>query len=571
MIGLVAATRNGRRRAAHLAQVWEDAAVYPGKPSEALRMAWADCDGIVVFLATGAAVRLAAPLLADKRRDPGIVCVDDAARYAVALAGGHAGGANALASRVADALGAEPIITTASESLGLQALDSFGEDLGFKAEKGSDLAGVGATLVSGETVRLVSESRWPTGPLPDNVKTKVEDSSDENACEGATARIVVSDGLVDEPGPGCVVYRPPSLVVGVGCSRGASSDEILSLVRSTLRGAGLSAKSVAALASIDVKADEPGLLEAADTLGVPIRFHGAGKLAAIEVPNPSSVVEGAVGTPSVAEASVIASGAALVVEKEKSENATAAVGRLPVRGKLRLVGLGPGTDALIPPMARDALARSEVVVGLEQYVDRVRHLLRPGTSTITLPLGGEIARCERALAEAKAGGSAALVSSGDVGVYAMASPALELAGVDVDVEVIPGITAAGAAASLLGSPLGHDHCSISLSDLLTPWEVIERRVRAAATGDFVVSLYNPRSKGRDWQLGKVVSMLLEHRPSDTPVGIVKNAYREDAEVSLTTLSALRPEDVDMLTVVVVGSSQTRLIAGRMVTPRGYLD
>ena len=571
MIGLVAATRNGRRRAAHLAQVWEDASVYPGKPSEALRMAWADCDQIVVFLAAGAAVRLAAPLLADKRRDPGLVCVDDAGRYAVALAGGHAGGANALASRVADALGAEPIITTASESLGLQALDSFGEDLGFRVEKGSDLAGVGAAMVSGERVRLVSENRWPTGPLPDNVVTKVEDSPDENACEGATSRIIVSDRLVDEPGPGCVVYRPPSLVVGVGCSRGASKDEILSLVRSSLRGAGLSERSVTALASIDVKSDEPGLLEAADALGVQVRFHGAGELSAIEVPNPSSVVDGAVGTPSVAEASVIATGAALVVEKKKSGNATAAVGRLPVRGKLRLIGLGPGTDALIPPMAREALARSEVVVGLEQYVDRVRHLLRPGTTTITLPLGDEIARCERALAEAREGGSAALVSSGDVGVYAMASPALELAGVDVDVEVIPGITASQAAASLLGSPLGHDHCSISLSDLLTPWEIIENRVRAAATGDFVVSLYNPRSKGRDWQLGKVSALLLEHRPPDTPVGIVKNAYREDAEVSLTTLSALRPEDVDMLTVVVVGSSRTRLIAGRMVTPRGYLD
>ena len=571
MIGLVATTRNGRRRAAHLAQVWGDATLYAGKPSEALRGAWADCDGIVVFLATGAAVRLAAPLLADKRRDPGIVCVDDAARYAVALAGGHAGGANELAARVGEALGAEPIITTASESLGLPALDSFGEDLGFRVEEGSDLAGVGAVLVSGDTVRLVSERRWPTGPLPDNVVTKVEDATDENACEGATARIVISDNLVDEPGPGCVVYRPPSLVVGVGCSRGASKDEILDLVRSTLRASGFSGKSVAALASVDVKADEPGLLQAANSLGVPLRFRSAEELSTFKVPNPSSVVEGAVGTPSVAEASVLAAGAELLVEKEKSKNATAAVGRLPVRGKLRLVSLGPGSDALIPPLAREALARSEVVVGLEQYVERVRHLLRPGTSIFTLPLGDEIARCEKALAEAREGGSAALVSSGDVGVYAMASPALELAGVDVDVEVIPGITAAQAAASILGSPLGHDHCSISLSDLLTPWEVIEKRVKAAAMGDFVVSLYNPRSKGRDWQLGEVRSLLLEHRSPETPVGIVKNAYREDAEVSATTLSALRPEDVDMLTVVVVGNSRTKFVAGRIVTPRGYLD
>jgi cobalt-precorrin 5A hydrolase/precorrin-3B C17-methyltransferase len=147
---------------------------------------------------------------------------------------------------------------------------------------------------------------------------------------------------------------------------------------------------------------------------------------------------------------------------------------------------------------------------------------------------------------------------------------MELAGEDVEVVVVPGVTAAQAAASLLGSPLGHDHCSVSLSDLLTPWELIENRVRAAALGDFVISLYNPRSKGRDWQLGKVREILLEHRPPDTSVGVVKDAYREGQEILLTDLASLRPEDVDMLTVVVVGSSQTRLVAGRMVTPRGYL-
>jgi cobalt-precorrin 5A hydrolase/precorrin-3B C17-methyltransferase len=155
-------------------------------------------------------------------------------------------------------------------------------------------------------------------------------------------------------------------------------------------------------------------------------------------------------------------------------------------------------------------------------------------------------------------------------VYAMASPALELAGDDIDIVVVPGVTAAQAAASLLGSPLGHDHCSVSLSDLLTPWEVIQARVKAAAEGDFVLSLYNPRSRGRDWQLGKVKEILLKHRPPDTPVGIVKDAYRQTQRVTHTDLVSLRPEDVDMLTTVIVGSSQTRLVAGRMVTRRGYL-
>ena len=561
MIGLVAATSNGRRNAAHLAASWNDARFYDARPKEALGQAWRECDAIVLFLATGAAVRLVAPLLRDKRTDPGVVTVDDAGRFAVALCGGHDGGANALAGRVADSLGATPVVTTASDALAVPALDSFGKDAGLRLEEGSDLAAVGAALVSGEKIHLVSDRRLPLGPLPENV-VRTDDLQ--------SPLVLVSDRTVDVPSP-AVVYRPPSLVAGVGCSRGASAAEILDLLRSSLAEAGLSEKSVAAMASIDAKRDEAGLLEAADELGVPLRFHSAEELSSVEAPNPSSVVREAVGTPSVAEASVLVSGADLVLQKRKSGMATVALGRLPVRGRLMLVSLGPGEGKLIPPLARDALAASELVVGLDQYVDRVRHLLRPGTRVLTMALGDEIARAEAAIEEARAGGSVSLVSSGDVGVYAMASPALELAGGDVDVMVVPGVTAAQAAASLLGSPLGHDHCSISLSDLLTPWPVIERRVEAAGLGDFVVALYNPRSRGRDWQLGKVREMLLAYRAPDTPVGIVRDAYRPTQKVKITDLGSMRPEEIDMLTVVIVGSSQTRILEGRMVTPRGYLS
>jgi cobalt-precorrin 5A hydrolase/precorrin-3B C17-methyltransferase len=559
MIGIVAATANGRRSAAHLERAWPDASLYGGNLKEALRQAWEECDGIVLFLAVGAAVRLVAPLLEDKRRDPGVVCVDDAERFAVALVGGHGGGANALAGRVADTLGATPVVTTASDTVGFQALDSLGARLGFKMENDSDLAAVGAALVSGKRVNLVFERRWPLRPLPENVVRTEEPES---------PLILISDRLADAPRP-AVIYRPPSLIVGVGCSRGVGVREIVELLGRTLEEAGLSKKSIASLASLEAKSDEAGLLAAAEELGVPLRFYTSEELSAMESPNPSPIVENAVGTPSVAEASVLASGAELVVEKQKSENATVAVGRLPVRGRLYLVSLGPGDDALIPPLAREALAASELVVGLEQYVDRIRHLLRPGTRISTPPLGSEIERARQALHGARTGGSVALVSGGDVGVYAMASPALELAGEDVDVTVVPGVTAAQAAASLLGSPLGHDHCSISLSDLLTPWEIIQDRVRAAARADFVISLYNPRSKGRDWQLGKAREILLDHHPPDTPVGIVKDAYREGQKIILTDLGSLRPEDVDMLTIVMIGNSQTEIRAGHMITPRGY--
>jgi cobalt-precorrin 5A hydrolase / precorrin-3B C17-methyltransferase len=297
--------------------------------------------------------------------------------------------------------------------------------------------------------------------------------------------------------------------------------------------------------------------------------HPAAALAAVEVPNPSAVVARAVGTPSVAEAAALVAGGELVVPKQRSAMATVAVARLPVRGRLALVSTGPGDEALVPDLARAALAAAEVVVGLDAYVDRVRRWVRPGCEVLASPIGDEVARAEQALAAARAGRSAVLLSGGDVGVYAMASPALERAGEDIDVVVVPGVTAAVAAAALLGSPLGHDHCAISLSDLLTPWEVIRRRVRAAAEGDFVVSFYNPRSRGRHWQLDEARLLLLEHRAPATPVGLVSDAFRPTQSVRTTTLGDLDAAEVDMLTTVVVGSTQTRMVAGRMVTPRGY--
>src|ERR687886_2010280 len=282
MIGLVTATANGRRRAAHLAEIWRDARFYQDGPKEALSKAWNECDGVVLFLATGAAVRLLAPLLEDKRRDPGVVCVDDAGRFSVAVTGGHAGGANELAEWVAEALGATPVITTASDSLQVPALDSLGERLGFEIEEGSDLAAVGAALVSGETVRLVSERRWPLGPLPQNV---IPSEPSVPLEEVEPPLVLISDRLFPDPPHPSVVYRPPSLVVSVGCSRGAGAAEILGLLDSSLREAQLSPKSVASLASIDVKSGEPGLLRAAEELGVPLSFHTAGEVAAGRGPN----------------------------------------------------------------------------------------------------------------------------------------------------------------------------------------------------------------------------------------------------------------------------------------------
>ncbi|NGO81862.1 precorrin-3B C(17)-methyltransferase, partial [Streptomyces sp. YC504] len=389
-----------------------------------------------------------------------------------------------------------------------------------------------------------------------------------------TARIRLTDrtfGLAPEE----AVLRPPSLIVGVGASKGAPVDEVLALIEGTLADAGLSPRSVARLATVDAKAEEPGIVEAAGRLGVPLVTYSPEQLAAVPVPNPSDAPLTAVGTPSVAEAAALVEGAQLLVPKTKSAPegrpamATCAVARRAPRGRLAVVGLGPGARDLLTPRAKDELRRAAVLVGLDQYVDQIRDLLRPGTVVLESGLGAEEERARTAVAEARKGQAVALIGSGDAGVYAMASPALAEASDDIDVVGVPGVTAALAAGALLGAPLGHDHVSISLSDLHTPWEVIERRVRAAAEADIVVTFYNPRSRGRDWQLPKALSLLAEHRAPRTPVGVVRNASRADESVRLTTLAALDPATVDMMTVVTVGNTATRDIAGRMVTPRGY--
>jgi len=574
---LLAATAAGRRHAAHLAGALPGARVHEaaGSLREAVAEAWAGADALVLCMATPAAVRLVAAHLADKRTDPAVVAVDDAARYAVTVTGGHRGG-NELARRVADALGAEAVVTTASDMLGLPGLDRYGATTGLRVDPDvADLAAVGAALVGGEPVRRWRARPWPAEPLPGTV-VDVDDLA------GAEPPLIcVTDELVDPPRP-AVIYRPPSLVVGVGASRGASAEEVGAALDAALAGAGLSPRSVAHLATVDAKADEPGILAAAAARGWPVVTYPAERLAGVAVPHPSAAVAVAVGTPSVAEAAALVAGGTLLVPKRRSPSrpgtaamATVAVARLPVAGRLALVSTGPGDAALVPPAAREAIAAAEVVVGLDQYIDRVRGWIRPGAVVHASPVGDEVARADQAVAAAAAGRSTALLSGGDVGVYAMGSPALERLAEradaeGIDVTVVPGVTAAAAAAALLGSPLGHDHCAISLSDLLTPWEVIRRRVRAAAEGDFVVAFYNPRSRGRRWQLDESRLLLLEHRKPDTPVGIVTDAYRPGQRVKLTTLADLDADQVGMTTTVVVGSSQTFVAGGRMVTPRGYV-
>lgn len=242
------------------------------------------------------------------------------------------------------------------------------------------------------------------------------------------------------------------------------------------------------------------------------------------------------------------------------------------QGKIVVVGIGPGHASEITPAVLEALRNSDIVIGYKYYFQFIEFLLPAETKCIDTGMKREKARAEEAFRYALEGNRVAVISSGDAGIYGMAPLIYEMKeelNADIEIAVLPGISAFQKAAALLGAPIGHDFCILSLSDLMTPWEKIEKRIIAAVTGDFVTCIYNPKSEGRYWQLHRLKELFLKERDGKTPVGYVRQAAREDQVVNITTLADFDPEDVDMFTVIIIGNSQSRLWNNHFITPRGY--
>lgn len=241
-------------------------------------------------------------------------------------------------------------------------------------------------------------------------------------------------------------------------------------------------------------------------------------------------------------------------------------------GKIIVAGIGPGSESDITPAVLSAIRQSDVIVGYKYYFRFIEKIIRPGAICIDSGMKREKARAEEAYNYAAEGKVVTVISSGDAGIYGMAPLIYEMKrekGSDISIEVLPGISAFQKAASLLGAPVGHDFCVISLSDLMTPWELIEKRIKAAASADFITAIYNPKSEGRYWQFYRLIEIFLQERDPQTPVGFVRQAGREEQEVTITTLADFDPEQVDMFTVILIGNSQTYQFENKMITPRGY--
>jgi cobalt-precorrin 5A hydrolase / precorrin-3B C17-methyltransferase len=581
MINLTVVTASGVATARRLA----DALDVPlqGRPlgtdrpvedlGEHLRGQFTDGTAIVFVGALGVLVRLLASAISDKAHDPAVVAVAEDGSAVIPVLGGHHG-ANDLALRIAEVLSVAPAITTASDLRFGVALDN--PPAGWHLANPEIYKGFMARLLAERAVRVDGDIPWITGTgLP----------MDKNA--GLTIR---ASELVADPAPDGMVYHPETLALGVGCERDVEPDELISLVRQTLAEAGLAPESVAAVVSVDVKMDEPAVHAVAAALGRPARFFTPTCLEE-ETPrlsNPSDVVFREVGCHGVAEGAALAAAgpdSELLVKKRKSKRATCAIARagsvidvsavgMP-RGRLFVVGTGPGTADWRSPEVDRLVGQSTDLVGYGLYLDLLGPLAN-GKARHGYQLGEERDRVIAALDLAAGGRTVSLVCSGDPGIYAMASLVFEcldeIERADwrrVEVVVSPGISALQACAARIGAPLGHDFCTISLSDLLTPWEAIEKRLKAAAEGDFVVAFYNPASLRRRTQLVRALDILGAHRPGSTPVILAKSLGRPEESVAVMPLADFDPETVDMLSLVMVGSSQTRISRGRVYTPRGY--
>ncbi len=535
---------------------------------------------IVGVCAAGILIRVLAPLLGDKRTEPPVVAVAGDGGFAVPLLGGHHG-ANRLAREIAQALGGQAAITTAGDVHFGLGLDD--PPPGWTVRNPEAAKSVMSALLAGREVALrheAGDADWlMAGGAP---------FAGTGACE-----VLLTDR--DDPGTATrLVLHPKVLTLGVGSERGAEAEELIRLVMATLAEHGLAREAIACVASLELKAAEPAIHALADSLGVPARFFDAARLD-VETPrlaSPSALVFAATGCHGVAEGAALAAagpGGELLVAKTKSDRATCAIARAPApldpasigrpRGHLAIIGLGPGSSGWRTAEAEALLDDAEDWVGYRGYLD----LLGPNPEKVqhAFALGEEEQRARRALELAAAGRRVALVSSGDAGIYGMASLVCELLESAADpawqriaLTFSPGVSALLAAAARAGAPLGHDFCAISLSDLLTPWPKIERRLEAAAAADFVTALYNPASTRRRAGLLRALEILGAARSPETPLIHARNLGRERESVEIAALAEFDPGHADMLSLIIVGSRRTRRLRGLhgqplVYTPRGY--
>ncbi len=593
-------TDNGLRLSESLKGLYPDALTVKFSVA-AVHELWKGYKNLIFIMAAGIVVRTIAPLVKDKKTDPAVVVLDEKGRFAISLLSGHLGGANRLAGEIAGFLGGEAVITTASDINGMTSIDIWARDNNLTIENWNQLPAVSSRLLNKGSLKVYSEADLLLPP--DFSATAVSGSADI---------LITNKSSFYGKKRGQFIMRPRNIVVGFGCNSNTQAEEIEEVVRKIFDENNLSFHAIHSIATLDKKGKEPGLIAFAGKHNIRVSVFTPEELNRVKGISRSEAAFRATGANAVAEpAALLAAGTnRLLLNKQKSGNVTIALAEIKGHGeelmkrekgaaeqhigRIYIVGTGPGDMKHITPLAQDAIKKSDVIVGYNTYLTLIEGLIK-GKEIYSTGMTREVDRCEKAVELAKNGRSVSVISGGDPGVYAMAGLVFEvLRGQEVKgsrgqkinksgtssnprtlesstplVEVIPGISALNACAARLGAPLMHDFASISLSDRLTSWDLIEKRLEAASMADFVIVIYNPKSMGRTEQIRKAQEIILKHRDSKTPVGIVKGAMRDDEKVVLTTLGEMTECDIDMQTTVIVGNSNTFKWNDWMITPRGY--
>lgn len=553
-----------------------------------LKENWKGLDLIIFVGSIAVAVRIIAPFLSSKNRDPAIIVIDKNGSKVIPLIGSHQANAQNIAFNLSNLLGGEVVETNNSSIDNLLNLDSFGNNWGWRRSglvhnwsklviKQSHEEKIFCQQMAGNDLWRKSLSAKRVSHL--NINEDIHNSA-------STFHISVKNNH-------SLTWHPPTLWLGIGCERNTqkkfieeSLDQFLDLYQ-------LSPLSIAGFATVEIKRDEEALLKISKEKDWPIKFYCPQELLKIPVPNPSEIVFNEIGTPSVAEAACLIAageGAELKVEKNifkikenlnnKTGSVTFAIAEskrqyAPSKGEIHIVGSGPGDIRYLTNDARKALSECPVWIGYKMYLDLLEPLQRYDQIRIDSELTEEIDRCKKAINLAEEGIKVAIISSGDSGIYGMAGLLLEIIH-KVEKEfrpslfIHPGISSMQLAASIAGAPLMNDFCAISLSDKLTPWETIEQRIHGALEGDFVVVIFNPQSKERNWQLKKTLEMFLNYRKKDTPVFFGRQVGREEQVKKVFKLNEIPLDDIDMLSILIIGNSKTKLVDDKFISPRGYL-
>ncbi|MGV2293034.1 precorrin-3B C(17)-methyltransferase [Trinickia sp. YCB016] len=532
---------------------------------------------IVALCAAGIVIRALASLLANKGAEPPVLAVAEDGSAVVPLLGGLAG-VNVMAREIGEALAVAPAITTSGElRFGTCVLNPPDGYALSSLEQGKRFV---SDLLAGESTRIEGDAPWlDDARLPLSPSARLAIRVSPQAWDGSSEQLVIHPRCV----VAAVVANAPSPLDGGNCDAviDGEAERIVEEVRNALNAHRLAPLSLAALLAPAERMTDPALARAAEILSVPLRFAAHDEATGTRR-DAQALFTSAMRTPH----------RVLEVLAAQAPNIALAVNNTPIdpqsigqaRGRLTVIGLGPGDASLMAPAARAALNQAADILGYETYV-KMAGPFRAGQRLHCTDNRQELQRARDAFELASTGRSVVVVSSGDPGVFAMAAAVLEALDTSdnaqwaaVELEIVPGVSAAMATAALAGAPLGHDFCMLSLSDNLKPWSIIETRLRHAAIADLVMAFYNPISRARPWQLDKALDIVREHRSPATKVVLGRDIGRPGAALTTTTLGELRSEQVDMRTMVIVGSSTTRAFArhggldGRgewVYTPRWY--